>query len=186
MTTKTQTVIFGIIATVIVSIGLTTTQIEALEEVFNPQPTMILNDPFSFNLPTSETLRASYEDVNRSTPIADLAKGSTIVLPIQIDSIIDEDTKIEFHATYGGQKDIAIMPEGISAKIVPDTISLKAGESQIINLEVTSTRNTDDATYLINIIGWYGETENDFKGTAVKINVGQSDGTIRLAPGVSQ
>lgn len=184
MTTKKQIMMFGIIASAIISLGLTTTQIEAEEQ--GPTPTTRLSAPFAFNLPTSETLKSSYSDVNRSTPIADLAKDTVITLPIQIDSISKEIATIKFHATYGEQKDKAIMPDGINARIVPNTITLKEGESKIINLIVQSTGNTDDTTYLMNIIGWYGDTTNDFKGTAVKINVGQSDGRLTLPSGASQ
>ncbi|QMU55034.1 MAG: hypothetical protein GKS07_09175 [Nitrosopumilus sp.] len=182
MTTKKQLIMFGVIAIAVASLGIGATQIEA-EERTKPTARSGLGDPFSFNYPESEAQLSKYSDATGATPWAELSKTDSQSYPILITASGDQSSTIKFHATYGNQMDDIKMPHGMTAKVVPETISLKAGESQIINLEVRTNGNAVDALYLMNIVGVYGDEPNDFKGTMIKLKAGEGDNKFASAYG---
>jgi len=168
-------VLAGIVAlSSVAAINLFNTQtIEA--EQLEGTPTNRLNQPFSFNLPETTELTSAYSDISGGTPWANIAKDETKNFPILIKARGNESSTIKFHATYGNQMDDIVLPKGMTAKLVPDTISLEPDESKIINLVVSTDSTVEDSWVIMNIVGVYGDGVNDFKGTGIKLNVGAGD-----------
>lgn len=190
-TTKRNLVILSSIVVVAVSMLMmqNNSEVVAIEPQFESTAYETVSRtvaPFLFELPNDSSDTVNYTSIREGgLPEAALQRAKVVSLPMIIRPTTDQEVKVDFATTFGGQTETPKMPPGVHVTVEPRSIILIPGKDVQINLIVQVDRDAPDGLYFQNIVGMWGGS-NDFSGTAISLKIGNGSPQFLMPGDVGQ